>query len=836
MVWRSVGPERPRSLGFVSSILFPSLLVSVACYAPNPVSIQSFEDCQRLYCDRLAEFFNSPIEWRIVLDISKSYLQPDEAQSYNLASQKVSSLLRTLPVVDGDSFCLDSFSLTYHRGRCHRPINTEWVDAVSAQDDYFTSEIGTLLPKTSDGTKATDFRSSLTEIHRQDLPRGHGIRCGTNPRRRYYLFLTDGKHDPKNRDTYTKLFSPLNPPSKNTFKDDSVSFVLPPQSGSRACPNFGQLVRGLFFVIDASVAKTEVQNNWSIGKAMLAGPEERSPRPSTRPFSPHITIWHPDSGILDPDIDIRAEVDRHTGIYPCLQSDGSARTPHDYRYPNPYFLTRTCETLLSNEFTIALPTSLTSKGSGSINLPYYTLQRGSGTTRLRININSEDPLALKNEKYSDWKETPYVGQSDWVSQRVGFGLDFSGAALEDQRLPVEATYALGRRESTPPVLSVHFARATVSGTAAYVFSQPGLLPILLSSVLLLFFFAAFATTEEKSDKNFTIVHRRLAENAHDEYKEVISVHKQFDRNGVRLYLDGDEGLIAGVKIRTEGTPSSENFCFRKQTCANLLDIIPFGTALYYALWCTESAEPCGGRPLITSEEDINASMYSPPASWIPVPSEVKASGDSSTSRMLVWLEQLRNMLMPLKVRWCPSLNAEWQLQNGETRKHSLEVWLTYQDRKNRFALVFFQIATLSAAIVATLQLWVPALYDVLYERGITGALGLHIVMFVLILPLIAIACVTQGIYRIKRQAIGLVFRRFYLGLFWGLFWSCWFLVLFSWWGIAGRLGAVAVVVLFVLILFLSEKWWVSKRVRKGRSFRILDQLADGAHSLIPFAS
>lgn len=835
MATRSVGPRsRARSLVSVTlPLAFVLLLVCYHSYKDAPVPLQKFEECQQVYCDRLADFFNTPIEWRVVLDVSESYVKPNkESNSYLLASQKISSLIETLPVAKGDSLCLDSFGVTYHRGRCDFPINAEWIRRVSARSDYFTRQIEALALDNSDKTKATDFRRSLTEIHQRDLSPGDGIRCGIDSRRRYYLFLTDGRHDPENLEKFQPLF-PENVKDPS-FARAAARFILPQLTSSRACPNLAQLVRGLYFVIDKSAATPEARDDWERGAEIFRSLQNTTSNSETRPFLPNITLWQPSSGILALGVDLRAEVDRNEGVFPCFPTGSVARTPHKYPYPKPYLLTSSCDRLFDNDFKVSLPSSVLSRGDGDVYVPYYTLQHGQNTEHLRLMLKSEDPLA-PDEALTRRKQTLAERQLDWVSQRIDFEFQFLGSALETQRLPVKVSYGFGRKESQPPIFELYFSRPNVQSVIDYISSEPGRLPIILATVFLIGCVLSFKRAEN-AEKRFTVAQLVPASDEKNKNPERIIIHHRFDRNGIRLFLDRHEELIAAVRLRPEGVPNGGDFCIYDQDCATLLDIIPFASVIYYAFWCREADQPCGGRPL-TTHRDVNASMYPPAANWIPDSDGRTSASRSSKSASLSWWKRWKNLYLPLKVRWHPSLPAERKLRHGGRKKQVFELWLTYRDRRGRLSLAFFQAAAFAAVLVATLQLWIPMLYEFIHELGATGGFSLCVLMLLPCFALV-VGCRSFYLWRVTERN-SLTFPRFqklYAGIFWWLFWSAWFLVFFSSWGTATRLAVFVLVGLAMATVFLSEIWWVGRRMKNGSSFRVMDQIMDSAHRLLPFAS
>lgn len=822
----------PHSFVLPSFLLILVLLLALnfyEWYQEKPVSIPDFRKCQQLYCNSLAAFFNTPMEWRIVLDISKSYLNPQQPDSNGFASQRITSLISTLPIAKGDSFCLDSFGLTYHRGHCKNDIDPRWVRRVADRPDYFSRQIETLVPEDTEKTKVTDFHGTLTDLYRRDLSREDGISCGIKSRRRYYLFLTDGKNDPDNLNKFIPLFSEGS--SGQGFARDAAKFILPQPIPSRACPNFAQLVRGLYFVIDQGVARPEVQENWTNGKQVFDSLRNAAENMSARAFLPNVALWLPDQATLDPDVDIRAEVDRKEGVFPCLQTGSVVRSPHNFPFPEPHLLTSRCNHLLHNGFEISLPSSVLSRGQGKVKLPFYTLQRGQSTDELQVTLRSLDALAL-DEPRTLPAQIPVENHRNWVSQRFDFELDFSGSALETQRLPVKVSYNFRRDESKPPFLDIYFPRANAKNLLSFLASEPGRLPIILATCFLILCGGCLILTES-TDKSLRITQWCDPSNHNRGSEQRVVVHQVFDRNGVRLFLDRHHEFIAAAKLRSEGSIANESFFIHGQDCVALLDIIPFASVIYYAYWCRGDDEVRDGKSL-TTKHGINASMYPPKTTWVPDFEEANLPSGPDRASTLSQSRNLADLYFPTRLRWPALLSAERQSRDGDTKAHVFELGLTWRHRRGRFLLAIFQTVAFSATIVAALQIWFPALYEFIYEESPIGGLS---VCWKMLLVSFSVMFSGRAFYIWKVAAEGSLsaplFRKIYAFSFWWLFCSSWLLVLLSSWGSAARFGVFALLGMAVFAFIFCEQWWVDRRLKEGHSFRVMDQIMDSAHRLLP---
>jgi hypothetical protein len=630
---RLKGKARPSTVVILPATLVLLTMVSVLLYCTyrsNCVSLAEFEDCQRDYCQTLADFLNSPIEWRVVLDVSESYVGRRDGNDLELPSEKISLLLTALPLAERDSVCLDSFDVEYRPGKCLGPLNPPWIERLTTRADY-VQKMATALPPPADSAKshATDFYASLKNIQGRDLSPEAGIRCGSEPRRRYYIFLTDGRHDPTNE----QKFQPLFPEGEKTprFADVSARFVLPRLGPSGICPNLGQLVRGLHFVVDRSAATTDVTQDWSNGQSVLEAFKNtaRTTHPTVRPFLPTITLWDPSTGPPDFDDAIRNEVDRREGIYPCIQDGPMTQhlTPHGYPYPKSELLPSSCGRLFDNGYQVAVPPSMLSNGNGNIDLVFYSLQRGRKSEAVRLTLTSEDPLTAK-EPNSQRNRTPDEEARRWVPQRVSFILPLSGSDLAAEPLPVKAEYHFGRRAASPPVLTLHLRSANIFSILDYIFRRRGLLPITLATLFpLLCWVFLYAT--ERAGVALTLRYRE--ETAATEGP--IEIHHILPRNGVRYLLD-NEGKIVGFKEkRPYRIPKETEFSAEGDAVSAFFDVIPFGPVVYCPSWYSKRSAPTFDLLHdieVPDYEHVSGGILKPNLTWVPdLEGEKYRSGRSS---------------------------------------------------------------------------------------------------------------------------------------------------------------------------------------------------------------
>src|SRR4051812_18232831 len=84
-------------------------------------SFDEFVKFQKNYCQHVADFLNTPIDWHVVLDVSGSYVTAEEPVPNALVP-----LVQSLPLEQGDWLTVDTFSEDYHEGR-HLEVTTEWI-------------------------------------------------------------------------------------------------------------------------------------------------------------------------------------------------------------------------------------------------------------------------------------------------------------------------------------------------------------------------------------------------------------------------------------------------------------------------------------------------------------------------------------------------------------------------------------------------------------------------------------------------------------------------------------------------------------------------------------
>jgi hypothetical protein len=304
-----------RSLSLVSGAVFTvlwtcSYSVCIASElsrrASSAMSLPEFQKCQEIVCEEVANIFNTPIDWHIVLDVSSSYMVTSRP-----ITEKLLTLTRSLPLQGGDILTIDAFSDSYYPGDKLQEITSEWISKIKEDggERIVESDLERLLtrldnkpPFPSDKTNITglfsDPKAGLT-FHQAHASLKY------NP---YYVVLTDGAHDPEGSGRPLPLFTNTNE------KDKTQSFLQSLLRFSRRGPKGS--FRALFIVLDPKPVQWRhgpdlVRKDWDRGIRQIDEYKKKNGDTLL-----HVSFWNLGGNLFTNAL--KTKIGRISGIFPCL--------------------------------------------------------------------------------------------------------------------------------------------------------------------------------------------------------------------------------------------------------------------------------------------------------------------------------------------------------------------------------------------------------------------------------------------------------------------------------------------------------------------------------------
>ncbi len=788
----------------------------------DELKLARFADCQEKYCSRLVEMLNSPIEWHIVLDVSKSYgKSPVENVS------KIHEIVRHLPLIHHDALCFDSFDLDFYPGSCidieekvyleaPKVFANKLLEAVQAESQQWTD-----LKKAV--TKATE-RPPTGEIHRQ-----------------YFIYITDGRHDPGKPQ---KLFEDLESP--DSFIEKITDFVQP-QSRVPADLTQGQLTRGLFFVIDKSRARPAERDDWLTGYSRLhnldqASQDGPSPGSGSR-FLPRIALMdlgeeETRNSSFDEQLKefvrkIRADVDRHEGVFACLLSaqplsenaSGQTGWPtvHGFTYPSIENRPRRCPSWPQPVYELTLPPSKLQSQPNSVPLSVHVLAFGANPSRKLIaRFQSLPPGETGSGPETGFpRETtikPVIiqlpaGQNPdlWRQERIDLDLALSPGAVNGQRLPISVQVEFSDMPQSRFMTMEVQDMGPLTGESFERFLQDrGVLAACISVFLFMnTWLLLFLATRKPSTLSVSLK-PETGDVGPGHNIDVVLHH-----NGLRIQAGPDGQIEDWHQVRPSHPPD-----LGEDDPHFFLDVIPVGLLVYYLLWRhPKSSHPKlpNRRAMDVTGDQYFGEMLPPGNTWVPSSTHLQNWHD------LNWLQRLWHRCWQINMKWGESTQIETQ---GKSIACDLSLRLHRWHRLFRILAIVTHAFAAAAAGIAIWQFLAPATPVVPGSIWpILGMIGLMIV-----LARMALHFVTRPK---SARFVLLINRIYFIGSIWLLFSS---LVLIA------MPGGHAFILFVLSALFLAFTvtgfllpYWVRRRVSERKGFVITDIFFDTFLSYGPIA-
>ncbi len=237
----------------------------------SQLPLGDYQNCQNAYCHALADFYNRPIDWRIVLDMSRSY-----SKDYDVTLVLLRKLVDELPATPKDQLYLDTFAEDY------TPESTdpeESCDLSPADPGGGSVELEECLYRLFEARKAarnsdpnkdpfafTNLPNVVKQIANAIEEKGPGLcnyvnsseRPGRPERRQFFLVVTDGDNDPRPSPTNPTPNRHLKgePHSVGMFAHSASGLFLPRPTSPSICNGFPLPVSGASFLITATLSAT----------------------------------------------------------------------------------------------------------------------------------------------------------------------------------------------------------------------------------------------------------------------------------------------------------------------------------------------------------------------------------------------------------------------------------------------------------------------------------------------------------------------------------------------------------------------------------------------------
>ncbi len=251
-----------RPSGTLAQVLLLGALAG--CAGESQLALEDYQKCQSAYCQALAEFYNRPIDWRIVLDLSRSY-----PKNYDSTLALLRKLVDELPATSEDRLFLDSFSENYIPEPTTPGQDCDLSPAGPAYPGGGSAELDGCLHRLFEESEAarrsnqdpysyTDLPNVVEQITSAVSRNSPGLCRYTDTdsdspeRRQFFIVVTDGDNDPRP--------TPANPtPQRSLTKvstrgqkfSDLAAGLFLPRTSTSTCKGFALPVSGATFVITA---------------------------------------------------------------------------------------------------------------------------------------------------------------------------------------------------------------------------------------------------------------------------------------------------------------------------------------------------------------------------------------------------------------------------------------------------------------------------------------------------------------------------------------------------------------------------------------------------------
>ncbi len=397
----------------------------------QPMSFAEFRKFQEDYCQSVADFLNTPIDWHVVLDISGSYVTAEEPIPKALVP-----LVSSLPLEQGDWLTVDTFSEDYYEGR-HLEVTTEWIQTVKDGGIAARNEIENSLAPLESNPAYPGNRTDIENLFTGSSPRvdEHRI-CDSRKEKscdshseasqrahKYYVILTDGMHEPEGEGKLKLLFRDSQGADTGFLK---VLFGFVHQEPEKP-------FRALFLVVDpGSIKRLQSRNSvlrdWRYGLRQIAEKKKGGGGGAGAALL-NGALWDSTDPNLFTD-EIRRRIGRKSGVYPCLVTglnpaggsvwySGHWPTVTSYPYPTlqapsspigPYYLEIPADAVHEERETEYLPLFLLTSDTKSRHLS-VTIAEGRLSAKGEPLIHEPriEPVEPEDESSStEWKSMPHL--------------------------------------------------------------------------------------------------------------------------------------------------------------------------------------------------------------------------------------------------------------------------------------------------------------------------------------------------------------------------------------------------------------------------------------------